>query len=271
MLDALCCGSTLPCNVVCTNRQLRAFAMTFSPKIKAGLTFALAVSPRAYALLHHELKRRNVYPVIMAYAIVVWILLQIGEVVFEPLGLPGWAMTGLVIAIIVGFPVVLVLSWIFDFTPNGIQRDTGPRVSVEDRHDRPSIAVLPFVDMSPHQDQGYFCDGVAEEILTALTKLQQLHVVARSSSFQYRDGAGDIRKIGTELGAIAILEGSVRISDNRIRITAQLVEVSDGFHVWSRSFDEELKDVFELQDRIAESVAESLLETITPNAIAYGP
>ena len=243
--------------------------MTISPIIKAGLAFALAVSPRAYALLHGELKRRNVYPVIAAYAIVVWILLQIGEVAFEPLGLPGWAMTGLVITIIVGFPVVLVLSWIFDLTPSGLQRDTGQRVNVRGRYDRPSIAVLPFVDMSPHRDQGYFCEGVAEEILNALTKFQQLHVVARSSSFQYKDGAGDIRQIGSELGVRTILEGSVRKSDNRLRITAQLVKVSDGFHLWSKSFDEELKDVFEIQDKVATSIAESLLETITPKLIAY--
>ncbi len=243
--------------------------MTLSPIIKAGLAFALAVSPRAYALLHRELKRRNVYPVIAAYAIVVWILLQIGEVAFEPLGLPGWAMTGLVITIIVGFPVVLVLSWIFDLTPSGLQRDTGRRVNVRGCYDRPSIAVLPFVDMSPHRDQGYFCEGVAEEILNALTKLQQLHVVARSSSFQYKDGAGDIRQIGSELGVRTILEGSVRKSDNRLRITAQLVKVSDGFHLWAKSFDEELKDVFEIQDKVATSIAESLLETITPKLIAY--
>ena len=270
MLSCLRWGPILRSNVVSTNRQIRVSAMTLSPIIKAGLSFALAVSPRAHALLHRELKRRNVYPVIAAYAIVVWILLQIGEVAFEPLGLPDWAMTGLVIAIIVGFPVVLILSWIFNFTPSEFQRDIGQRVNISGRYDRPSIAVLPFVDMSPHQDQGYFCKGVAEEILNALTKIQQLHVVARSSSFQYKDGAGDIRQIGSELGVTTILEGSVRKSDNRIRITAQLVKVSDGFHLWSKRFDEDVKDIdnFELQDAIAASVAESLLETITPKPVA---
>ena len=93
--------------------------------------------------------------------------------------------------------------------------------------------------------------------------------MARSSSFQYKDGAGDIRQIGSELGVRTILEGSVRKSDNRLRITAQLVKVSDGFHLWSKSFDEELKDVFEIQDKVATSIAESLLETITPKLIAY--
>ena len=242
--------------------------MTLSPNIKAAVAFALAVSPRAHTLLHRELKRRNVYPVIAGYAIVVWILLQIGEVAFEPLGLPRWAMTGLVIAIIVGFPVVLALSWIFDFMPSGLQRDTGRRVNVSGRYDWPSIAVLPFVDMSRDQDQGHFCEGVAEEILSALTKIQQLHVVARSSSFQYRDGTGDIRQIGSELGVTTILEGSVRKSDNRLRIRAQLVKVSDGYHLWSRSFDEEVKDIFEFQDEIATCVAESLLETMMPKLVA---
>ncbi len=224
---------------------------------------------KKYALLNAsellgELKRRNVYPVIGAYAIVAWILLQIGEVTFEPLGFPAWVMAALIIAVAVGFPVVIVLSWMFDITPRGLRRDVGRAADAMDRDDRRSIAVLPFADMSPEQNQGYFCEGVAEEILNALTKIEQLHVVARSSSFQYADGGGDVRQIGKELGVKAVLEGSVRKSDDHLRVTAQLVKVADGYHIWSKSFDEDLKDVFEIQDEIARSIAQSLLETITP-------
>ena len=211
-----------------------------------------------------ELKRRKVYPVIAAYAVVAWILLQIGEVTFEPLGLPGWAMTVMIVLAILGFPVVFILSWIFDITPAGLRRDIRESDAGEESDERPSIAVLPFTDMSPAQDQGYFCEGVAEEILNALTKIRQLHVAARSSSFQYREGIGDARRIGKELGVKAILEGSVRKSEDRLRVSAQLVNVADGYHLWSESFDEELKDVFAIQDEIAKSIAEALLETITP-------
>ena len=215
--------------------------------------------------LSAELKRRHVYPVIAAYAVVAFILLQIGEITFQPLGLPNWVMVGLIGLVIAGFPIVIVLAWIFDVTPTGIQRDHNPGFRAVVADDKPSIAVLPFVDMSPEKDQGYFCEGVAEEILNALTKIQALSVAARSSSFQYKTGGGDVRKIGQELGVKTLLEGSVRKSENRIRVTAQLVKTEDGYHLWSKTFDEELKDVFAIQDEIAACIAEALLETLTPS------
>jgi TolB-like protein/Flp pilus assembly protein TadD len=205
-----------------------------------------------------ELRRRGVYPVIAAYAVVAFILLQIGEITFTPLGLPNWVMVALIALVIAGFPVVVVLAWVFDITPTGIRRTSAP-VSTDDR---PSIAVLPFADMSPEKDQAYFCEGVAEEILNALTKIPQLSVAARSSSFQYTGGSGDVREIGRELGVKTILEGSVRKSNNRIRVTAQLVKSSDGYHLWSKSYDEEIEDVFAIQDEIATSIAIALLETL---------
>jgi TolB-like protein/Flp pilus assembly protein TadD len=211
-----------------------------------------------------ELKRRKVYPVIAAYAVVAFILLQIGEITFGPLGLPNWVMVGLIALVILGFPVVVVLAWVFDITPTGVRRDEDIVSRDEISDQKPSVAVLPFVDMSAEQDQGYFCEGVAEEILNALTKIRQLSVTARSSSFQYTAGAGDVREIGRELGVNTILEGSVRKSGNRLRVTAQLVKVSDGYHLWSKTFDEELKDIFAIQDDIAACIADSLLEAITP-------
>jgi TolB-like protein/Flp pilus assembly protein TadD len=211
----------------------------------------------SWSELSAELKRRRVFPVIAAYAVIAFILLQIGEITFGPLGLPNWVMVGLIAIVILGFPVAVVLAWVFDITPTGIRRDN-------EKLSQPSVAVLPFVDMSAEQDQGYFCEGVAEEILNALTKIRQLSVTARSSSFQYKAGAGDVREIGRELGVKTILEGSVRKSENRLRVTAQLVKVSDGYHLWSKTFDEELKDIFAIQDDIAACIAESLLEVITP-------
>ncbi|MDH3552567.1 MAG: tetratricopeptide repeat protein, partial [Gammaproteobacteria bacterium] len=222
-------------------------------------------SSHSWSWLSTELIRRKVYPVIAAYAVVGFILLQIGEITFGPLGLPDWVMVALIALVVTGFPVAIVLAWAFDISPAGIRRDASTPDFALTTNNAPSIAVLPFADMSPEKDQGYFCEGVAEEILNALTKIRQLNVAARSSSFQYQAGAADVRRIGKELGVKTILEGSVRKSDNRLRVTAQLVKASDGYHLWSKSFDEETKDVFAIQDDIATCIAESLLETLTPS------
>ncbi len=215
--------------------------------------------------LSGELNRRGVYKVVATYAVVSWVLLQVGEVTFKPLHLPDATMSVLIVLVILGFPVVALLSWFFDFTLRGIRLATKlPRDFIQ-RDDRPSMAVLPFADMSAGRDQGYFCEGVAEEILNALSKIPQLRIVARSSSFAYKESDGDVRRIGWELGVDSVLEGSVRKSGNRLRVVTKLVSVSSGSHLWTRRFDEELKDVFVIQDEIAKSIAETLLESITPH------
>ena len=122
----------------------------------------------------------------------------------------------------------------------------------------PSIAVLPFADMSPKKDQDYFCDGMAEELINALAGLDGLHVAARTSSFKFRGEALDATEIGTQLKVGSILEGSVRKAGNRLRITAQLINVSDGFHLWSERYDRDMDDVFAVQDDIAHAVVEKL-------------
>jgi adenylate cyclase len=231
-----------------------------------GIHFGIGAMKNPFSLLSGfsaELLRRKVYPVIVAYALMAWVLLQIGEVTFEPLGFPDWLMTALVIIVIIGFPVTAVLAWMFDIAPSGIRRDVSDSRS-NDSDVAPSIAVLPFVDMSREQDQGYFCEGVAEEILNALTQLQSLHVVSRTSSFRYAGSKEDIQAIGRKLGASALLEGRVRKSGDNLRVTAQLVKVSDGFHLWSKTFDRKLEDVFAIQDEIATSIGESLLDTLVP-------
>ena len=210
-----------------------------------------------------ELLRRRVYPVVVAYAVVAWILLQVGEVTFGPLGLPDWVMTALVVLVIAGFPVAAVLAWMFDIKPSGIHR-TAPSAQDKETDALPSIAVLPFVDMSSEQDQAYFCEGIAEEILNALTQFESLRVVSRMSSFRYGGSTGDVQEIGRKLDARAILEGSVRKQGDRLRITAQLINVSDGYHLWSKTFDRNLEDIFAIQDEIATRIGESLLQTLVP-------
>ncbi|MBN2265029.1 MAG: protein kinase [Candidatus Aminicenantes bacterium] len=128
----------------------------------------------------------------------------------------------------------------------------------------PSIAVLPFVDMSREKDQGYFCEGIAEEIINALCRIRGLRVASRTGSFQYKDAAADPREIASALRVDTVLEGSVRKSDNRLRITVQLIEAARGFHLWSESYDRELRDVFAIQQEIARNVVRSLRVTLSP-------
>ena len=122
----------------------------------------------------------------------------------------------------------------------------------------PSIAVLPFTNMSADKENEYFCDGMTEELIDALAKIEGLKVVARTSAFQFKEAAHDIREVGRQLGVRNVLEGSVRKADNRLRITAQLINVADGYHLWSEKYDRELEDVFAIQDDIARMVVNAL-------------
>jgi serine/threonine protein kinase/Tfp pilus assembly protein PilF len=122
----------------------------------------------------------------------------------------------------------------------------------------PSIAVLPFANLSADKEQEYFCDGMAEDIINALTQVEGLHVVARTSAFAFKGKSQDIRKIGKELSVSWVLEGSVRKASNRVRITAQLINVADGYHIWSEKFDRDLADVFAIQDEISLAIVEKL-------------
>ena len=128
----------------------------------------------------------------------------------------------------------------------------------------PTISVLPFVDMSPDHDQEYFCDGITEEIIGALTAVKGLKVVSRTSSFQFKGQAYDVRQVGEQLGVRTILEGSVRKLGNRFRITAQHINVSDGYHLWSQRFDREMEDVFVVQDEISQAIVENLRLKLVP-------
>ncbi|MGD8816302.1 MAG: protein kinase [Acidobacteriota bacterium] len=128
-----------------------------------------------------------------------------------------------------------------------------------------STAVLPFADMSPERDQEYFCEGIAEELINALAKIPNLHVASRTSAFQFKGSAKDIREIGRQLGVESVLEGSVRKAGSRIRITAQLVSIADGYQLWSDRYDRELQDVFAIQDEISQSIVDALEVTFGPS------
>ena len=217
-----------------------------------------------------QLKDRKVIRVGIVYLVVGWILMQIGEVTFEALKLPDWSLSLLIVLVLLGFPISLVLAWAFEVTPEGIRKDPaglakpGESEETPPELDRsaPSIAVLPFDDMSEHKDQGYFCEGIAEEILNALCKVANLRVASRVTAFRFGGKKADVREIGRRLKVQTVLEGSVRKSGDKLRITAQLVKTADGYHLWSRQYDRGLEDIFEIQAEIADSIANALSVTL---------
>jgi TolB-like protein/Tfp pilus assembly protein PilF len=255
-----------------------------------------------------ELRRRNVSKVAIAYAVIAWLLIQAGSILFPTFEAPGWVMKALVTVIAAGFPIALVLAWAFELTPEGIKRtedldvgksiarrtgrkltgiiiavafvalglflfqlvgighrgtqsdaEPGERQSVTavPANER-SIAVLPFVNMSSDQENAYFVDGLTEEILNRLAQIKALKVPGHTSSFAFKNQNRDLRQIGAALGVAHALEGSVRKSGERLRITAQLVRTSDGYHLWSQVYDRKLDDVFAIQEEIARAIAQAL-------------
>ena len=259
--------------------------------------------------LFSELKRRNVYKVAVAYAVVAWLLLQAASIFLPAFDAPSWVMRIFILLIVSGFPVALILSWAFEITPEGIKREeevpanesitrrtgqkivgitvvvavvaagmlvyqvlrpkslsqmkagvpstpgsrapTGAPPSVSTK----SIAVLPFVNMTANKENEFFADGLSEEILNSLARIDGMQVVGRTSSFQFKGKTEDLRAIGEKLGAANVLEGSVRREGERARITAQLVRASDGIHLWSQTYDRTLTDTLAVQLNIAEQVA----------------
>ena len=234
-----------------------------------------------------ELRRRRVVRVVVFYFIAGWIVIGAAETLLPNLNLPEWTVTLVIALVALGFPLVIVLAWVFDIGPEGIER-TGPITrelsaeasqaprtdgQPEDVPDSPSqrrsderrsIAVLPFVNMSGDEENEYFSDGVAEEILNLLTKLPQLRVSSRSSSFAYKGAQINIPEVAEKLGVSTLLEGSVRRAGDRVRITAQLIDTGTDSHLWSETYDRELKDVFAIQDDIAQSIVDALKVKLTP-------
>jgi adenylate cyclase len=276
----------------------------------------------ALALKHRffdELKRRNVIRIGVLYLVACWVILEPTHVVFHMLEVPPWANRLVIILMAIGFPLVLLFSWVYEVTPEGLkptsevdpaksithetgqklnraiivvlslavialltdkfwvskrattaeppqtmsgaatvsatdQRQIGKAVAVNEK----SIAVLPFADMSEKKDQEYFSDGLAEELIDQLAKVPQLHVIARTSAFSFKGKSDDIPTIARKLNVAHILEGSVRKSGVRLRVTTQLIRANSGEDIWSETYDQELKDVFKVQDDIAGAVVAAL-------------
>jgi TolB-like protein/Tfp pilus assembly protein PilF len=245
-----------------------------------------------------RLRRRGVLRVAFSYALIAWLLLQIGSVVLGPLGAPGWMMRALIVVVAAGFPVALLLAWFFELTPTGIERDTlpegvaRPRVLgirhyadalvigvllvtvafllarqegwVDEEQGPPIIAVLPFTELGAADDR-YFGAGLADTLIHKLGELSQLVVLASSSTSEFRGSGLDLRTVGDTLGASSILEGTVQRAGNQLRINARLVEVESGQQLWSGSFERQSTDLFAVQDEIAGAVTTALQVVLSPS------
>ena len=230
-----------------------------------------------------ELKRRNVIKVGAGYLVVAWLLIQVSATVAPQLQLPEWAPRLITLILLLGFPVALVLAWLLERTPEGIKVEPASvgnkRIFVvaavlaalaiawywrgrpspeESGVGASSIAVLPFVNMSGEADNEYFSDGISEEILNVLARVPELSVAARTSSFQFKGEKRDVAQIAEKLKVRMVLEGSVRKQADRVRITAQLIDAKSGFHLWSETYDRDLKDIFAIQDEIARAIGQEL-------------
>ncbi|HEX4638903.1 MAG TPA: tetratricopeptide repeat protein [Chthoniobacterales bacterium] len=207
-----------------------------------------------------ELKRRKVYSVAVAYVVFGAGLIQLVTSVFPSFDFPPWSMRIAIMAIALGFPVAMLLSWFFDLTRYGIARtpDLNQIQREQSTASEHSIAVLPFVDLSPGKDHDYLSDGIAEEILTALSKIDNLRVAARRSAFWFKDRQADLREVAGKLNVAHVLEGSVRRENNRVRITAELIDARGGFTIWSDTFEREMQSIFALQDEITRAIVDTL-------------
>ncbi len=243
-----------------------------------------------------ELKRRNVFRMAVLYLVAAWLIMQVTEVVITLATLPAWIGRAVLILLAVGFPIALIVSWIYEVTSEGIslEKDIDPLESITHVTGRrmdfvvismlcaallmfatdkwwprgpieQSIAVLPFENMSDDASNEYFSDGISEEILNLLTKVPELRVTSRSSAFSFKGQNLDVPTIAAKLNVAHVLEGSVRKSGNQLRITAQLIEVEADRHLWSQTYDRELKNVFAIQDQIAAAVVDGLKITLMGN------
>jgi TolB-like protein/Tfp pilus assembly protein PilF len=248
-----------------------------------------------------ELKRRNVYRAAVAYGVVAWFLTQLTTQVLPLFEIPNSAMRFVVIALVVGFPIAMLLAWVYEFTPEGIvrtedlrpaqarsiQRATGRILDfiiigalllviamlvvgripfykqTGESISQKSIAVLPFENLSRDPDNAYFADGIQEEILMRLTGIADLKVISRSSTQQYQSKARNLREIAKQLGVANILEGSVQKAADHVRVNVQLVNAQTDSHLWADTYDRKLTDIFSVESEIAKGIAESLQAKLT--------
>ena len=255
------------------------------------------MNPRSF---FSELKRRNVYKVAITYAVVAWLLVQVGSILFPTFEVPSWVMKVYVTAIAVGFPVALVMAWAFELTPQGLKRTevadaaqehsarggwiavivittalslglfllgryTASQAAPRERGvaTQRSVAVLPFENLSDDKSNAYFATGIQDEILTRLARLNELKVISRTSTAQYQSKPANPGEIGKQLGVAHLLEGSVQKVGEQVRVNVQLINAQNDAHVWADTYDRKLTDIFAVETEIAKSIAEQLQARLT--------
>jgi serine/threonine-protein kinase len=247
-----------------------------------------------------ELKRRNVYKVAVAYAVVGWLLVQVTTQVFPIFEIPNWALRLIVLAIIIGFPIALVLAWAFELTPEGIKHTEDVdlsdkraskkrtwiyvtligaalsaalffvgRLSAPNSSASPavllekSIAVLPFENQNRDPDTDYLCDGIPESIINSLSELPRLKVMSRNSVFHYKGKEADAQTVGKELKVQTLLTGRVRQRGDSLTIGVELINAQDNSQLWGQQYSRKLADVFAVQEEIAKEVSDKLRLKLT--------
>src|SRR6266704_3055817 len=247
-----------------------------------------------------ELKRRNVYKVAIAYAVVAWLLMQVASQIFPFFEIPNWAVRLVVLLLIIGFPVALILAWAFELTPEGIKRteDVDLSKSVRRKTGRKldffiiavlllviailvfqrlhpsvspavssslekSIAVLPFENLSEDKANAYFADGIQEDILTRLSRIGDLKVISRTSTQRFKNSLESIPDIAKQLGVANILEGSVQKAADQVRVNVQLIDAESDSHLWAERYDRKLIDIFAVESDIAAKIADALHAKLT--------
>src|SRR5438046_1812565 len=257
-----------------------------------------------------ELKRRNVYKVAVAYAVVGWLLIQVATQVFPFFEIPNWTVRLVVLLLVIGFPIALIIAWAFELTPQGLERTetldksgvvpstkkawiyvvviaaavsvglfflgryTASNRIVKAAVPEKSIAVLPFANLSRDPDNAYFAAGIQDEIITRLAKITELKVISCTSTQRFKSAPDDLPAIAKQLGVVNILEGSVQRSPDQVRVNVQLIKAATDDHLWADTFDRRLTDVFAIESEIAKTIADTLKAKLTGserNAIAAQP
>ncbi|MFZ3374939.1 MAG: tetratricopeptide repeat protein, partial [Chthoniobacterales bacterium] len=250
-----------------------------------------------------ELKRRNVYKVAVAYAIVGWLLVQIATQVFPFLEIPNWVVRLVIALVVIGFPIALVLAWAFEATPEGIKRtevaDAMPPTTSKKRHawiyiaaigaalsvglfflgrytmrttiaplsgpPAKSIGVLPFENLSDDKANAYFADGIQDEILTKLASVADLKVISRTSTAKYKSKPEDLKTVAQQLGVANVVEGTVQRAADKVRVNVQLIDARADSHLWAKSYDRDIKDVFAVESEVSQEIADALQAKLSPN------
>src|SRR5258705_1717417 len=265
-----------------------------------------------------ELKRRNVYQVAVAYAVVGWLLVQVTTQVFPIFEIPNWASRLIVLGIIIGFPIALVIAWAFEVTPQGLKRTEDVHLQAQGNRKshawiyivivgaafsiglifigrytarntvsaarteaatgssipQKSIAVLPFENLSDDKGAAYFADGMTDEILTKLPSIADLKVISRTSTARYKSKPEDLKTVSQQLGVATVLEGSVQKAADKVRVNVQLIDARADSHLWAKTYDRDMKDVFAIQTEVAQEIADSLQAKLSPaeaNTVASAP